>query len=360
MGSPNRPSGHSGRWYHLLLALFILLWTGCRTSGDTIIVRNGDLTASTAGSPQDWRPGIEAADLAVYRWHYSHAAPGELEISNLKPNDSRWSRIHLEPGWYHFSANIRTENISLGPVGANLSILAGSILTRPLNGTHEWQEVGFYLKVESSADVVLTCRLGGFSSPTTGTAFFRDIRASRITEPPPGAERQFDLDFERGIKVGNQCCSNPSKYRRRGRSNSAPGRGTCLMPHFLFRRVAQTIASIGSAMAALPRLLSSRANQSDITPAWAPTPIEATLVALGAVAFTLAFSYPILLRLPLIGSAWDWSEKLSHAWVTVNSIKTFHQIPLWDPYSCGGMPLLANPLFPAFTPWFGLNLILTR
>ncbi len=90
---------------------------------------------------------------------------------------------------YHFSANIRIENIALGPVGANLSILTGSILTHPLNGTQDWQEVGFYLKVESPADVVLTCRLGGFFQPEYEDSIFPRHTSVEDTGATPGAER---------------------------------------------------------------------------------------------------------------------------------------------------------------------------
>ncbi len=44
-------------------------------------------------------------------------------------------------------------------------------------------------------------------------------------------------------------------------------------------------------------------------------------------------------------------------WAPYHTITHFHQFPLWDPYKCGGQPLLANPQSAFLTPLFGLHLL---
>jgi hypothetical protein len=70
----------------------------------------------------------------------------------------------LEPGWYHFTGAVRAEAVPLGTTGANLSLLEDGIISEQINGTTDWREVSFYLKVgESGADIIVACRLGGFA-----------------------------------------------------------------------------------------------------------------------------------------------------------------------------------------------------
>jgi len=95
-------------------------------------------------------------------------------------------------------------------------------------------------------------------------------------------------------------------------------------------------------------------------------------LALGSLIFAAAFCYPLLCeigyqgpghwgwinlppvsahltRLPECGD-WDSFEQLR--WVAWASVAHFHQLPFWNPYKCGGMPLLANPETSIVTPFF--------
>jgi len=89
-----------------------------------------------------------------------------------------------------------------------------------------------------------------------------------------------------------------------------------------------------------------------------PTGREPLLVGLGAVAFALAFSYPVLGHLTEAAFHTDWDLVRQLDWAAVHSVTHFHQLPLWNPYKCGGMPLLANPHSRIVTPFFLLHLFL--
>jgi hypothetical protein len=188
------------------LALLAMLCAACGgRAGSGVagnLVRNGDLSAGSGDSPDDWQAGPAPPDATTFLWQHGGVWSGALEISNVKPSDSHWiQNLHLGAGWYHFSASVRAEGVGKVNCGANLCLLEDGIISPALNGTTDWQTVGFYLRIgESGADVRLACRLGGYSSPNTGKAFCRDIRGVRIpAEPPPDTTPRFDLDVINGV-----------------------------------------------------------------------------------------------------------------------------------------------------------------
>ena len=87
---------------------------------------------------------------------------------------------------------------------------------------------------------------------------------------------------------------------------------------------------------------------------------ETLWVTLGSVVFSLCFGYPIVAHLTHGGvSQWslnDWDLNMEWLWVPFYTVTHFHQFPLWDPYKCGGIPLLANPQSIFLTPLFVLDL----
>jgi hypothetical protein len=160
---------------------------------------NGDLAKGSGASPDHWRSESwdQAPDVSTYVWkHPDGGNPGELQISNLKPNDARWMQsLSLRPGWYRFEADIKTENVGNDKTGASISIMEDGIISAEHHGDSGWHREGFYLKVgRYGADVELALRLGGYSSLNTGRAFFRNVTVQRISGPPSSAEHKFDLD----------------------------------------------------------------------------------------------------------------------------------------------------------------------
>ena len=81
----------------------------------------------------------------------------------------------------------------------------------------------------------------------------------------------------------------------------------------------------------------------------------------GSITFALCFSYGILAHLTRgdISSypQNDWDYFLQLRWVPYYTITHFHQFPLWNPYKCGGMPILGNPQASLFTPFLLLDLL---
>jgi hypothetical protein len=75
-------------------------------------------------------------------------------------------------------------------------------------------------------------------------------------------------------------------------------------------------------------------------------------VALGLAAVAPIFRYP-----QLFASPYDWRYFQTLIEVGRRSVVWFHQVPLWNPYSCGGEVLLANPQSQVASPMFALPLL---
>jgi hypothetical protein len=187
----------------LLAVLVMALFIGCKGCRSTAAaLQNGDLSHGSA-SPDYWQADPTPPGTTVLRWNHPTGGPDELEIYNIKPNDSHWTQtVHLEQGWYLFTASVRTEGIPAGNAGANLSSLVDGIISSPLSGTTGWKTIGFYLKIgKAGFDVPIACRLGGYSSPNTGKAWFRNITGTRVDAPTQPDMPRYDLDTILGIGV---------------------------------------------------------------------------------------------------------------------------------------------------------------
>ncbi len=411
----------------LLSGLLMVLCLGCHfgsgtKSGDNLLA-NGDLTKGTGDSPDNWSASSPVPG-SVLRWQHPAGAPGELTIFNAQPADAHWSQsVHLSSGWYHLTASMRAEGIPRSNCGANLSLLEDGIISVPLYGTTDWRTVDFYLKVgKSGADVVLACRLGGFSSMNTGKAFCRDLRVVKIDQPPADATPSYDLDVILGSAVPvvpasigagmskEQADRDTGWFRKfnlysaialavalaalmmagawvygfglsgvRGRAAAAQeaaraswNAGATKLAAVL-RRIAglfpganlvkSTLRALRARLARIASKVTAARTDSEREMRISPVSLQALsgsevmLIAAGVLSFVAAFSYPILLHLSSIGIVDDWSEHLQLNWAAFYSITHFHQAPLWNPYRCGGMPLLGHPLSLVASPLFLLQII---
>jgi len=84
---------------------------------------------------------------------------------------------------------------------------------------------------------------------------------------------------------------------------------------------------------------------------------DRVLATAGAIAFGVIFSIPLLGGLGTPGRFIDWDYNLGLQWVAYHTVVHFHQLPLWNPYKCGGMAMLTNPGSHVATPWFILTLM---
>ncbi|MGH7865146.1 MAG: hypothetical protein ACREQB_09155, partial [Candidatus Binataceae bacterium] len=138
-------------------------------SDATNLLLNADLTRGAANRPEYWRSEawVNNAEAFAESWtRGSESRRGEVEVANLQPNDARFIQsLALKGGWYHVTADIRTQNVGAQETGATISILEDSIMSADLKGNSDWTTVGFYLHVgDSNANVDVALRLGGYGS----------------------------------------------------------------------------------------------------------------------------------------------------------------------------------------------------
>jgi len=179
-------------------AILAIATAGLARAADANLMLNGDLAKGSEQQPDDWRTEAWVNDPAAfaYTWiHPRNETPGQLEVNAIKPNDARWMQsLTLAAGWYHFSAEVRTENVGTKETGATISIMEDGAMSPDVRGTAGWQTVGFYLQIGASgADIEVALRVGGYGSLNTGKAFFRNVHAEKLASPPPGATPIYDL-----------------------------------------------------------------------------------------------------------------------------------------------------------------------
>ena len=78
-------------------------------------------------------------------------------------------------------------------------------------------------------------------------------------------------------------------------------------------------------------------------------------LGLGVVALAAFYCHPILKHVTNWGIQ-DWDYHYLQLEVARQTVVEYFELPLWNPYACGGMPLLAHPLSRILTPFFLLHL----
>jgi hypothetical protein len=88
-----------------------------------------------------------------------------------------------------------------------------------------------------------------------------------------------------------------------------------------------------------------------------PRSREMLLVGIAAAALAMVAAFPILASIGNWGIQ-DWDQHLFYNAVPRMTVLEYGQIPLWNPYSCGGTVLLAHPLSRVLSPFLPLHLVL--
>src|SRR5581483_10018164 len=110
-------------------------------------ILKGNLIKGDGGAPQFWNTQAyeNEAEITNYKWNHTAGAPASLEILSTEANDARWEQhVRLAPGWYFFTAELRTEDVEPGGTDECLSLIDRKVfVSRELRGTTDWQKVGF-------------------------------------------------------------------------------------------------------------------------------------------------------------------------------------------------------------------------
>src|SRR3989338_7200733 len=85
--------------------------------------------------------------------------------------------------------------------------------------------------------------------------------------------------------------------------------------------------------------------------------LRLSLAVAGACIAAFLFLQPVFANIKNWG-LYDWNQHFFYHGSARISLLTFHEVPLWTPYYCGGTVLLANPQSPFLSPFFAFVLLL--
>jgi hypothetical protein len=71
----------------------------------------------------------------------------------------------------------------------------------------------------------------------------------------------------------------------------------------------------------------------------------------------VVFCFPLLAHLSTAGTFDDWDQNSASQWCAYWVLDRYHQLPFWNPFECGGMPLLGDPQSHFVTPWYLLTMM---
>ncbi len=87
------------------------------------------------------------------------------------------------------------------------------------------------------------------------------------------------------------------------------------------------------------------------------TRAEAIAIAIAGTAFALVFCYPLVFHLSMAGTFKDWDFITAAQWSAYWTVRQYHQFPFWNPFECGGTPLLGDPQSHFLSPLFFLTIL---
>jgi len=156
------------------------------------LVKNGLFARGAGENPEGWTHDGYAADgqATRFEWKVDAASQlGAIAITTTVSNDARWTQsVPVSPStWYRVSGWVKTENVGPNAMGAYLSVMNTFDNSRDLRGTQGWQPVSLWVKTTGlETTLLVACRLGGYGSINTGTAYFTGISVEAAGLPPRG------------------------------------------------------------------------------------------------------------------------------------------------------------------------------
>ena len=84
---------------------------------------------------------------------------------------------------------------------------------------------------------------------------------------------------------------------------------------------------------------------------------ETIVVAITSILFAMVFCYPVVLNLSVAGTFNDWDFISASQWAAYWTVRQYHQFPMWNPFECGGIPLLGDPQSHILSPLFFLTIM---
>ncbi|MCK5059438.1 MAG: discoidin domain-containing protein, partial [Candidatus Aminicenantes bacterium] len=180
----------------LLIAWLLWLASGpaAANTGENQVKNGGFESIRQQGIPDNWIKHTSGRDRSGISFFLEKNQPcsGRYSagIENTNPGDSKWVQfVKVKPGTvYRLSCKIKAEGIGKDAVGANISVLGAAAASRDLKDSGgKWVEVILYGKTgPDQREIGIAARLGGYGSLNTGRAYFDEVGAAEVENPPSG------------------------------------------------------------------------------------------------------------------------------------------------------------------------------
>lgn len=153
------------------------------------IVSNPGFEDGDGGNVYGWTSG-SWDNNGKFSWVDNQKQTGKKSvcIENGTPTDSRYKQQISVKGntVYLLSCWVKTENVGMQNIGANLSVEGLFVISPDVKGTSgEWKKVELYGRTaKGQENLTVTVGLGGYGSLNSGTAWFDDISVEELKSVP--------------------------------------------------------------------------------------------------------------------------------------------------------------------------------
>jgi hypothetical protein len=174
--------------------------------GTENLVINSDLTSNNGQIPNGWE--VRTIPNCGRRSMLQQDAEGanDFEIINDDPVETTLQQlVHLKPGWYYFSAEIKIEVLGSAGAPPELFVKASDFplesKVHPLDWSPEWQKYHVLFNAGPMVpDFMVGYSLGGWGSPNTGRVLFRKPVLVTVTDPE-ALKKRSGLEVEGGYDL---------------------------------------------------------------------------------------------------------------------------------------------------------------
>ena len=190
-------------------AFAMLLLSGVGTSfasSDGNLILDSALNSVAGGIPAGWRVHTIPDCGFRYEVHPDSNGANDFELINDAPIESIFEQsVHLRPGWYSFTAEIKIESMGSEGAAPELFVKAASFAVEdrvhPLEWTDDWRKYRTVFRAGTRvSDFEVGCAFGQWGNPNSGRFLFRNP-VLLPTDDPKSLMKQQGLQVEEGYDL---------------------------------------------------------------------------------------------------------------------------------------------------------------
>lgn len=131
-------------------------------------------TKQSAWKLESWKPGSRM----IWDEKITHSGKASIRLESTSDNDLKVLQVvKVEPKTYYLlTAWVKTKDVPVSPIGATICTLPDDSGTRQVRGTTEWRQLSLPVYSGDKTEITVCMRIGWSGQPTSGVAWFDDIK----------------------------------------------------------------------------------------------------------------------------------------------------------------------------------------